>query len=277
MSQRELNFVTYLSPGLPFGLFETIAKALAHRVGRVAQLDSVICASAPEPGPTDPFAGGVADVGFLCSPALGWLDSIELAAAAPVFDDARCRGKPWFFSELMVRRDSAVRRFEHLRGGTIAFNDHCSQSGFFSVLERIRASGEAPRRFANLVAAGSHVRALEQVVSGRADAAAVDSNVLAWLRRTADPRCLGLRRLETWGPFPIQPIVFRTGLEAGLKRRLNTALLQLGNDADAQRELACYGVTGLAPVDRSSYVAGTASGVRQRRPRRRRSFRQVAP
>ena len=114
---------------------------------------------------------------------------------------------------------SQVRTFDDLRGARWAFNDRNSKSGWFSMAER--CAPRAPEEFfSELIASGSHLRSLELVASGVADAAAIDSNVLRMQQHS-------LRVIESWGPFPIQPAIIRASVSEETKRRVAGALLTI--------------------------------------------------
>ena len=65
------------------------------------------------------------------------------------------------------------------------------------------------------------------VAGGEADAAAIDSNVLRTQLGSAPELGERLRVVETWGSFPVQPVVLRSGLHPELKERLRAVLLAL--------------------------------------------------
>jgi ABC-type phosphate/phosphonate transport system substrate-binding protein len=241
---QRLRIITYLSPSIPAELYELIARDLGEQCGVVAELSFEKRISGPLDGDDDLFARGAADVGFLCAPSFRWLNArgraVELLPL-PVPSDPRAEGRPVYFADVVVRAGSPARTFDDLAGARWSFNDRNSKSGWFSMLERI-----APRTpaefFGQLVAAGSHLRSLELVAGGAADAAAIDSNVL---RASAHET---LRVLESWGPFPIQPAVIRAGHPA--KQRVAGALLTLHErHGDA---LAQHGVSRFVEGDESA-------------------------
>ena len=86
------------------------------------------------------------------------------------------------------------------------------------------------------------------VASGAADAAAIDSNVLA-LHRGFHPE---LRVLESWGPFPIQPAIVRASLPETEKARIATTLLTLHERHGAALER--FGVTRFVSGDETHYA-----------------------
>lgn len=249
-----LRFLTCLSPGLPLELFERVARHVSSVTGMDVELTSEEATSGPPPGEPDPFSTGRADLGFVCAPSLLWLMEqtpapVELLAAAMVPLDPRAGGRPpVYFSDVIVQRDSPVRSFAGLRSGVWAYNDSCSLSGWYNLLRTLVALGEDGTFFRHIEHAGSHLGSIRRVAEGSADAAAIDSNVLA-LALARDP---GLARrvrvLESWGPHPIQPVVVRASLPSALKRTLTTALLTMRDP-----RLAACGISGFASVGAADY------------------------
>ena len=113
---QEVRFVSYLSPGIPRAFFEAVVEHVGRALGQRTSLSVESRVSGPLRGVEDPFSRGEADVGFMCAPSLFWLleretPPVELLPAAPVFRDDRARGRPVYFSELVVRRDSPAGSF----------------------------------------------------------------------------------------------------------------------------------------------------------------------
>ncbi len=228
-----MRVITYLSPSIPAALFERIAR----HIGAELMFEEAI--SGPQPGDDEPFTRGDADVGFVCAPSYRVLrDSVELLPVL-VPSDPRAKGRPVYFADVVVRRESKIESFDELRGMRWAYNDRNSRSGWFSMLER---AGSASF-FGGLIHAGSHLRSLELVSSGAADAAAIDSNVLALHPRSE------LRVVESWGPFPIQPAIIRRSLPDDEKRRITDALLSIKRE-----ELEPFGFTSFAIISETAYL-----------------------
>ena len=236
-----MKLLTYLAPSIPLALYEAIARHLAAALDVATVLRSEIRTSSPPPGEPDPFTTGEADLGFLCNPGYRWLAearAVVLVGAAPVFADPRNGGRPRFFSDVIVRRDARGL------GGVFAYNDRCSLSGY----EALFAAGEQAR-FTRLVATGSHPASIRAVATGEADAAAIDSNVLA-VELARNP-AIGerIRVLTSWGPHAIQPVVARATMPVELRARIATALLAMHEHVD----LAPVRVQRFAPVAPSDY------------------------
>ncbi len=195
----------------------------------------------------------------MCAPSFFWLrelesSPVELIGAAPVFRDARALGQPVYFSEVVVRRESPIRSFSELRGCSWAYNDPCSLSGYYNLLKKLVEMGEDRRFFDRVRCSESHFNSMEMIASGEMDAAAVDSNVLRIKLRSTPKLCERLRVIETWGPFPIQPVVLRSNLHPELKDRLRTSLLAIGATSRTPPTLAEFGLERFAPVTYEHYA-----------------------
>ena len=250
----ELRFVTYLSPGIPLGFFEAIVDHVRRTLWRErVSLRAETRVSGSERGALDPFSTGDYDVGFICSPSFVWLRElrpppVELLGVAPAFNDARNGGRPVYFCDVVVRGDSGIRSFAELRGRSWTYNDGCSLSGYYSLLGQLAGMGADEGFFGRLYCSGSHLKSIEAVVGGEADAAAIASNVLSVRPGEVQGLSQRLRVIESWGPFPIQPVVVRSSLPARLKEGLRTSLLEM----DA-RPLSSFGLRRFVPVTEEDY------------------------
>jgi len=252
-----LRALTYLAPSLPLELFELCCDAVSAAIGRKVELDVEERISGPMHTHTDSFAAGAVDLGFLCSPSYLYLRSqptasVELVPAGLVFDDERGKGKPVYFSDVVVRQSHVADCFGDLEGCVWGYNDTCSLSGYFSARQKLNALGRVDAYFGREVDTGSHLRSVQAVLQRDIDAAAIDSNVLTRLFAEHPDLEDELRVVETWGPFPIQPLVVRSAL-AELASPIAQALLSMTADARHLRRLRALGVRGFAPVGAEDY------------------------
>src|SRR5215212_3279106 len=265
----ELRLLTYLAPGLPLPLFGAVADHLRRSPelgGRGIALASEERVSGPEQSSVDrsedPFSRGEADVGFLCAPTYLRLRErehppAELLGVAPVFVDQRARGKPVYFCDVIVRRDSPARSFWDLKGSAWAYNDPCSLSGHGGLAARLGSPEKAGRFVGRTIQSGSHPASVRLVAKGGADVASIDSNVLSILQEEQTPT-LGdeVRVLESWGPYPIQPVVVRADLDPALKVALRESLLRTEDDPLTRPKLEALGVKRFVAVGEEDYDAG---------------------
>ena len=203
----------------------------------------------------DEFATGEADIGFLC----GLLYTnmlqprpIELLAA-PVVKGSRYQGKPLYYSDVIVRRASTYKSFDALQGARWAFNEEASHSGYNIVSYSLLVRGKTFAHFGSMLKTGSHLASVQAVLTGKADAAAIDSHVLdAWFQQ--EPELVQqLRVVEMLGPSTIPPIVASTRVDAHTRQRIQEILCTMHEDAYGAKGLHAGLIDRLVPVTDVQY------------------------
>jgi len=257
---EEIRLITYLSPSIPRALFEALADHLQRALGRErVSLEVETRFSGPQKGEGCSSFGDEADVSFMCAPSFFWMRELqpppmELLGVLPVFDDERNQEKPVYFCDVVVRRDSPIQTFPDLQGGLWAYNDASSLSGYYCLLDKLAESDLDESFFDSVFCSGSHLNSIEAILRGEADAAAIDSNVLRSRLREMPDLQERLRVIESWGPYPIQPVVVRSALDPALKARLRTAFLATEDDQRTQHTLEQFGLTRFVAVDQEDYT-----------------------
>jgi phosphonate transport system substrate-binding protein len=242
-----LRFATFLAPNM-LPVYRFLAARIGERLGRRVEL--VVGSS------FDQFERGEADLGVICGLPYVWLADrrpppVE-PLAAPVLAGDRYGGRPVYYSDVIVRRDSPITCLEDLRGCSWAFNEPASHSGHTVTLHALVRMGARPGFFAGVLEAGFHQRAIRLVDAGAVDAAAIDSQVLA-IERRDHPDLAGLRVVGSFGPSTIQPVVAASRLPRRLKDQVRDLLVSLGDDPTARPLLAHGLVDRFTPVDDAAY------------------------
>jgi len=256
---REIRFVTYLSPSIPQAFFEALVDHLQRSLGREkVSLRIETRVSGPRKGYECSSFGDKVDVAFMCAPSFIWLRRLrpppaELLGVAPVFDDERNAGRPVYFCDVIVRDDAPFHTFSDLRGSAWAYNDKSSLSGYYGLLDKLAASGKDENFFGSVTCSGSHLNSIQAVLQGQADAAAIDSNVLRIRLRETPTLRNTLRVIESWGPYPIQPIVVNSNLHPNLKDQLRAAFFATNNNDRTRRILQRFGLSHFVTVDHKIY------------------------
>ncbi|WIG60929.1 MAG: hypothetical protein OJF49_003677 [Ktedonobacterales bacterium] len=247
-AMRPIRFATFLAPNM-LPVYEAVAAYVSRCLGMPTEL---------APGERfSAFAAGEADVGFICG--LPYVElmgerepSIELLAA-PVLAGERYQQRPIYYSDVIVRREQRWQRFADLRGGSWAYNDTDSHSGYNVTRYALVRLGETRGFFGRVVEAGYHQRSLRLVAEGEVDASAIDSQVLAIELREHPELAERVRVIDTLGPSSIQPVVAARCLPATLKADLRAALLGMAADAEARERLAHGYVSHFAAVTDHDY------------------------
>lgn len=247
-----VRFVSYMSPGFPESLFQHFARTIG------ADLHFETETSGPAPG-TDPFRDATYDLGWICSTSFVDLalrhpdPSVRIAGVAWVPDDPDAAGRPVYFGDVLVGPDQPARSVADLRGLRIGCNDVVSLSGHHALRFAIEDLGADPDTFAELVFTGGHHDSLDALVAGEIDACVVDSVVRVG-RSRHDPTVAALRVVERLGPWPVQPLVVRSGLDEAETARLRAALLATNDDPAVRAELRAAALSELVPIGADHYA-----------------------
>jgi phosphonate transport system substrate-binding protein len=239
--------LTYLAPNL-FWFYQFVSRYLATKLRYPTELSV---------GSDYAQLHERADLAFICG--LPYVEHTLLGIprfeplVAPVLTGERYGGKPIYFSDVIVRRESPLWSFADLRGRSWVYNEPHSQSGYGITRYHLVQKGETAGYFSRVLEAGYHERAIRMVCSGEVDASAIDSHVLAVTLRD-DPALAGrLRIIDTFGPSPIQPIVAGDHLSKSLQGDVKEVLLEMSGDGTVKPQLARALVERFEPVSDSTY------------------------
>jgi phosphonate transport system substrate-binding protein len=243
-----LRFGTFLAPNI-MPVYEAVTEEVGRRLGVEAELfvetDYEACAKDEN------------EVCFVCS--LPYVEferrgiSPAVPIAAPVLMGERYGGKPIYFSDVIVHRDSPFRSFLDLRGRSWAYNEPLSHSGYGITRYHLVELGETSGFFSEVIEAGFHESSMRLVANGEVDASAIDSQVLAVAMRDDSSLARSLRVIDALGPSTIQPVAVSKRVPARQRREIQGVLTTMHEDPALRERLAMGMVERFAPVDASSY------------------------
>ncbi len=250
-TKTPLHLRTYLTPSIPKALYDLIIDYVNKTTNLDISLSIELVHSGPPQNLQDPFSTKEIDVGHLCSPPFIWLTSltpcpVELFPLAPIFKDERTNHKPIYFSDVIVASNSSIQKFEDLRGKTWCYNDPESLSGYFCMLQKLVEMKESTAFFKNIHESGGHLASIQLVANGGCDGSAIDSNGLALQFKEHPELKTKIRVIESWGPFPIQPLVISKNISDETKKILAGALQQMAYDK--KEALAEFLVEGFGQI-----------------------------
>jgi phosphonate transport system substrate-binding protein len=243
-----LRFGTFLAPNI-MPVYEAVTAEVGRRLGVETELfietDYEACAKDEN------------EVCFVCS--LPYVEferrgvSPAVPVAAPVLSGERYGGRPVYFSDVIVHRDSPFRSFPDLRGRSWAYNEPLSHSGYGITRYHLVELGETRGFFSEVLEAGFHETSMRLVANGEVDASAIDSQVLAVATRDDPSLARSLRIIESLGPSTIQPVAVSRRVPERQRRELQEALTTMHEDPQVRERLALGMVERFVPVDASSY------------------------
>jgi len=188
---------------------------------------------------------------FVCTnPYLQGRDDfgMELLAAPEV------KGEATYYSYLVVRADSPFDSLADLRGRTFAFSDPLSNSGRLAPVYQLALAGETPESFfSRSIFTYAHDNSIKAVAENLVDGAAVDSLVYDYWVKTGSEFTSKTKVIEKWGPFGINPVVVRPGLDPALKQQLREVLLGMDTGAAGREILSALLIDRFVVPDDSIY------------------------
>lgn len=177
---------------------------------------------------------------------------VELLAA-PVIRDPRYQGRPLYYSDIVVRRDSPYTSFSDLKGKSWVYNEPGSYSGYYILCHHLVKVNESLSYFDKVLESGAHINSLQMVLDGRADVTAIDSTVLEYELTNRPALAHRVRVIETLGPSPIPPWVISLQLPQDLRWMLRELLLNMHINQKGQAALASGQLSRFVPAADNGY------------------------
>ncbi|HEY5890308.1 MAG TPA: PhnD/SsuA/transferrin family substrate-binding protein [Acidimicrobiia bacterium] len=245
---KELRIGTFLAPNMK-PVYEAIAASVGSRLGVPARLvvetDYENCAN------------DLNDVCFVCSLpyVMFQRDGISPSApvAAPVLSGSRYQGRPIYFSDVIVRRDSGIESFDQMSGRSWAYNEPMSHSGYGITRFHLVEIGETDGYFGEMIEAGFHETAIRMVADGRVDGSAIDSQVLEVEFHRHPELHDQIRVIDSLGPSTIQPVTITKRFDLDLRTAIQQVLLHLHEDPSMKEVMTRGLIERFVPVDDDSY------------------------
>jgi len=153
---------------------------------------------------------------FMCGLPYSRADPKPTLIAAPVPSPAEFAGRPEYWSELVVRRDSRFYDLESTLGGTLCLTAPNSQSGYaaalqylmaFDVARSSKAGARSPLYREIAAPAITPLGAVTAVVAGTADVAPIDAYAYRLLQKHRGDLTSKLRTVARTARTPIPPLV----------------------------------------------------------------------
>jgi phosphonate transport system substrate-binding protein len=214
------------------------------------------------------LADGAVDFGFICGyPYVLAHDKLvpEMEVlVGPVMKAPRYLGRPVYYSDLVVHRDSTIRSLDDLRGRTYVYNEETSNSGYNMPRSHLVERGLTNGFFGKVLRSGSHEESIRMVAEGLADASYVDSLVLDYAREQPRGHASRVRVIESLGPAPVVPLVASTRVPAAERERVRRHLLDMHQDERGRKILDRALVDRFAVVSDEDYDAIRAMEKRAR-------------
>ena len=233
----DLRFGTFLAPNM-LSVYQAIADEVGARLGMstelVVETDYENCRN------------DINDICFVCSLPYVMFERQGISPAnpiaAPVLEGDRYEGKPVYFSDVIVHRDSGIRTFADLRGRLWAYNEPLSHSGYGITRYHLVTLGETNGFFGEVIEAGFHEKSVRMVRDRAVDASAIDSQVLAIELRDHPDLAESLVVIDALGPSTIQPVAVSKRFTPEFHDAVRDILVGLHRDPDFKKSVLGCGI-----------------------------------
>jgi phosphonate transport system substrate-binding protein len=205
------------------------------------------------------FANGTIDVAYLSS-----LDMINArkAGAAEILLAGEIDGKTSYQSYWVTLKEKPYKSVEELKGKPIAFASRTSTSGYIIPMWDLKQKGlisePDPEQFfgaGNVSYGTGYVSAIERVLNGQVEAAAVSYYVLDKDKHLSAEQRAQLRNLAEQGPVPTHVLAVRTGIAAEDRHKLKEALVSLNEEEHVSLRDRLF-TSKLMEVDADAHLGG---------------------
>lgn len=203
-------------------------------------------------GLVEAMGSGRVDIGLFGPASL--VQAMDRHGAEVILASVR-RGETTYRSQFTVRCDSGIDSFDDLEGGSIAFVDPGSTSGYqFPYVYLKKEYGIDANTDMDAVFAGSHDAAVLAVYNGDVDVSASFSDARTTIENDFPDVMEKLCVLGYTRDIPNDGVVVRPGLDDDLKKQIQQALIEIAETEEGKAltdEL--FNVTGFAPIDPDVY------------------------
>jgi phosphonate transport system substrate-binding protein len=205
------------------------------------------------------LASGAIDAGYLS--ATDMVHATDRGHADLLLAGQFGDGRAAYDSYWVVKREAPYQSIADLRGRPVAFASRTSTSGFVIPLldlqrRQLLDSSARPESFfgrGNVFFGVGYVSAIERVLAGEAEAAAVSYYVLDLDKHLTPEQRGRLRMLQRQGPVPSHVIAVRRSLGAADRAALERAFLALNEPANQELRDKLF-TTALVPAEVVSHL-----------------------
>lgn len=207
-----------------------LAKYLSDKLGRQVEVIIPVSAAVINEG----FSNGTIDIGYLSANDLINSKDAELLLVGEI------NGQTTYKSYWLGLREKPYDSIEDLRGKPVAFASKTSTSGYVIPLwdlskRDLLGEGNDPETFfgkGNVFYGTGYVSAVERVLNGQAEAAAVSYYVLDEDKHLSAEQRARLKMIAEQGPVPTHIIAIRRTVSPAERTSLKQALLELNSETN---------------------------------------------
>lgn len=230
---------------------ESLQKFLSEKLGKPVEVIIPLSAAVI----TEGFANGTIDLGYLSGTDLISAKDAELMLVGEL------NGKTTYKSYWLSLKEKPYTKVEDLKGKPVAFASKTSTSGFVMPLWDLRTKNlisekADPEEFfgaGNVFYGTGYVSAVERVLNGQSEAAAVSYYVLDENKHLSDEQRAKLKKVAEQGDVPTHIIAVRKSLTGGDRESLKKAIQSLNDTGNTELRDKLF-TSKLVEADQESHL-----------------------
>ena len=232
---------------------KTLSDFLASKLGKPVEVIVPLSSSVIIEG----FANGTVDLGYLSA-----TDMVvaQKKNAGQILLAGEIDGHNWYQSYWLALKEKPYNKVEDLRGKPVAFASKTSTSGYLIPIYDLKRKGlltkPDPEAFfgaGNLFYGTGYVSAVERVLNGQAEAAAVSYYVLDKDKHLTLEQRAKLKKVTEQGPVPTHVIAVRSSIPEADRDTLRKALETMNEKENVELRDKVF-TSKLVPVNADEHL-----------------------
>ena len=232
---------------------KTLSEFLAKKLGKPVEVIVPLSSSVIIEG----FANGTVDLGYLSA-----TDMVvaQKKNAGQILLAGEIDGHNWYRSYWLALKEKPYSKVEDLKGKAVAFASKTSTSGYLIPIYDLKRKGlltkPDPEAFfgtGNLFYGTGYVSAVERVLNGQAEAAAVSYYVLDKDKHLTLEQRAKLKKVTEQGPVPTHVIAVRSSISQADRDTLRRALETMNEKENAELRDKVF-TSKLVPVNPDEHL-----------------------
>lgn len=232
---------------------KTLSDFLARQLGKPVEVIVPLSSSVIIEG----FANGTVDLGYLSATDMVLAQKKN---AGQILLAGEIDGHNWYRSYWLALKEKPYNKVEDLRGKPVAFASKTSTSGYLIPIYDLKRKGlltkPDPEAFfgaGNLFYGTGYVSAVERVLNGQAEAAAVSYYVLDKDKHLTIEQRAKLKKVAEQGPVPTHVIAVRSSISEADRDTLRKALETMNEKENAELRDKVF-TSKLVPVNADEHI-----------------------
>lgn len=225
---------------IPFENTEEITKNLAPLVDIMSKglnMEVKPLVASDYTGVIEAFRGKKIDAAFMS--AASYVMANQEAGVKVILKSQR-GGNPFYYSAIIVRKDSGINTLQDLKGKKFAFGDPLSTSGYIFPKKLFLENDIKPDiDFSNVLYSGTHDAVVLSVINKRVDAGATFSEDKlglkgSWLKYLKPEEVEQIKVIGISDPIPSDNLCVSAEMDQATSDKLSETLIQYSNTKEGQ-------------------------------------------